>query len=297
MSQKEYLLHPFICPICGNIIPFEKKNNKTCSRSCAVKLGNIYHSKESRINQKSKLKETLSIKFPKKEKIKKEKIKKIQYCKICGCEKGKCKDKFVCSKYRLFNTLKLFGLNLNLLGTEEFINDFYRIKDLISLEYNINRITEKELKEKYNYNSGLSNFHKILKSLNINSLPLSESIKLAYKLGRIENPGYLYFKDSLHKSWQGKEYHLRSSYELDYAKELDENHIKYDYENLRIQYKDYLGEFHTYIPDFYLIDTNTIVEIKSSFTLDIQNIKDKMKACLDLGYNFKLICDHKEMSV
>ena len=38
-----------------------------------------------------------------------------------------------------------------------------------------------------------------------------------------------------------------------------------------------------------------IVEIKSFWTLDEQNMKDKKKAYLDLGYNFKLICDHKEI--
>lgn len=51
------------------------------------------------------------------------------------------------------------------------------------------------------------------------------------------------------------------------------------------------------IPDFYIPSTNTIIEIKSSWTLDEQNMKDKMKAYLDLGYNFKLICDHKEIII
>jgi hypothetical protein len=38
-----------------------------------------------------------------------------------------------------------------------------------------------------------------------------------------------------------------------------------------------------------------IVEIKSDWTLDIQEMRDKMKAYKDLGYNFKLICNHNEM--
>lgn len=49
----------------------------------------------------------------------------------------------------------------------------------------------------------------------------------------------------------------------------------------------------TYIPDFYLIDTNTIIEIKSEFTIDYQNIKDKKKACIEQGYNFILYLEHK----
>lgn len=48
------------------------------------------------------------------------------------------------------------------------------------------------------------------------------------------------------------------------------------------------------IPDFYLPDTNTIIEIKSIFTLDVQNMKDKVAAYLAFGFKFKLILEHKE---
>ena len=40
-----------------------------------------------------------------------------------------------------------------------------------------------------------------------------------------------------------------------------------------------------------------IVEIKSSYTLDKQNMIDKKKAYLNLGYKFKLICDHNELEI
>jgi len=40
-----------------------------------------------------------------------------------------------------------------------------------------------------------------------------------------------------------------------------------------------------------------IIEIKSIFTLDIQNMKDKVKAYKDLGYNFKLILEHQEVDL
>ena len=32
--KTEYYKNPKLCPICGKIIPYEKKNNKTCSREC-----------------------------------------------------------------------------------------------------------------------------------------------------------------------------------------------------------------------------------------------------------------------
>ena len=92
--------------------------------------------------------------------------------------------------------------------------------------------------------------------------------------------------------------YLRSSYELDYAKELDKQKIDYDVEKFHIKYFDtQRQEFRCAIPDFYIPYINTIVEIKSSWTLDKQNMIDKFKAYKELGYNYKLICDHKEIEL
>lgn len=85
---------------------------------------------------------------------------------------------------------------------------------------------------------------------------------------------------------------------MDYAKELDEQKIRYDVECFHIKYFDTIrNEYRCSIPDFYLIDSNTIVEIKSEFTLDIQNMKDKFKSYNNLGYNTKLILEHKEVDI
>jgi very-short-patch-repair endonuclease len=35
-----YKSNPRICPICSNIIPFDKRNNKTCSKSCSATYAN-----------------------------------------------------------------------------------------------------------------------------------------------------------------------------------------------------------------------------------------------------------------
>jgi len=40
-----------------------------------------------------------------------------------------------------------------------------------------------------------------------------------------------------------------------------------------------------------------IVEIKSEYTLDIQEMKDKVKAYKELGYNFKLILNNEEVDL
>lgn len=95
-----------------------------------------------------------------------------------------------------------------------------------------------------------------------------------------------------------KEVYLHSSFELDYAKELDDKQIDYEVEFKHIKYWDsQKQEYRCAIPDFYIPSENLIVEIKSSWTLDKQNMKDKMKAYLDLGYKFKLICNNKELEI
>ena len=48
------------------------------------------------------------------------------------------------------------------------------------------------------------------------------------------------------------------------------------------------------VPDFFLPETNTIVEIKSSFTYNYQNMLDKSSQYKQLGYNFILILDHHQ---
>ena len=305
-----------ICECCGKEHNGSYGSGRFCSKECARSFSTknsqgqlkeakcidcgkiIYIGKRSSINkcrcEECKIK-NLQIKYPKKEKkLKNNKV----YCKICGAELGKCKNNYVCSHYRLIPTLIKFGLDETKIGSEDIVNEFYKIRDIIKNEYLINRITDNELILKYNYTSGISNFHKILKSLNIKTLNNSESLKFAIELGRTKPGGYNFFHEYIHKSWEGNEYHLRSSYEDIYANELDRNKIKYDYENLIIKYYDsQKNKIRIAIPDFYLIDSNTIVEIKSSFTLDKQNMIDKKKAYIEQGYNFKLICDFKEMAV
>jgi hypothetical protein len=91
---------------------------------------------------------------------------------------------------------------------------------------------------------------------------------------------------------------MRSINEIKYAEELDSMNVLYEYESLKIKYFDTQKNDYRYaIPDFYLPDTNTIVEIKSSFTLDVINMIDRQKEFLNLGYNFKLIFDFKEMTL
>ena len=136
----------------------------------------------------------------------------------------------------------------------------------------------------------------MLVHLNIPSKSSKIANKENYLEGRLKVVGCPRYVQQWHTTWNGKEVYLHSSYELDYAKELDEQQIDYEVEYFHIKYWDSQKQsYRCAIPDFYIPSTNTIVEIKSSWTLDKQNMRDKMKAYQEFGYNTKLICDHKEI--
>jgi hypothetical protein len=117
-------------------------------------------------------------------------------------------------------------------------------------------------------------------------------------MGKLTSPVNSKYKHGWHTTWDGKQVFYRSSYELDFCDELDNKKIPYTMEKLRILYWDsQLNKQRVAIPDFYLSDTNEIVEVKSDYTLDKQNMLDKKKAYLEHGYKFKLILEHKEENI
>ena len=298
----QYLSNPKYCTNCGKILEYDKRGGKFCSSSCAASYNNRLRSPESRNQQKETLKKTNERKR-KVEKITNNNIpikeKHINYCKYCGAIKGQCKDPFVCKHYQIYKTLEKFGFDKSVIGTERVITEFYRVRSIIENFYKINSSNNEKLIETFSYTSGSANFMKILKSLNIKSKSNTEALANAWMIGRIKPvniKGNYQYECGWHTAWDNKEVYLRSSYELEYAKELDNKQIKYEVESLRIKYFDTQeNSYRCSIPDFYLPDTNTIVEIKSSWTYDEQNMKDKFKAYKELGYNTKLILDKKEV--
>ena len=55
-------------------------------------------------------------------------------------------------------------------------------------------------------------------------------------------------------------------------------------------YKDAGGKKHRYFPDVYIPKTNTIYEVKSEYTLNInlEGNELKFQSVIDSGYNFNL---------
>ena len=133
-----------------------------------------------------------------------------------------------------------------------------------------------------------------------NSIPFRDSVesqKVALEEGRkVVCVDKVHFKTGHHTTWEGLDIYYRSSYELEYAQYLDRCKVPYRVENLRIRYFDtQKSKERVAIPDFYLPRTNEIVEIKSTWTYNKQEMNDKFEAYRNLGYIPKLILDRKDV--
>ena len=273
LEIEAYEKSPKICPICCNVIPYKKRHQKTCSPEC----GNVLRTNNS-INTKN-LNE----------------YNNEYICKYCGriCKNG--------NSLRNHERLCKENPDRQIMTYNNFEN------------YNKNYNGTRCYKKRVAWNKGLT------KETDNRVLKYSESFKKSLESGKYTpkrtkhteeykerlrllqketNYGHKHFVKEKHISWNGYEFTSRSSYEIDYANMLDEQKIDYKYEVLRIKYYDtYLKIERTSIPDFYLPDSNTITEVKSSYTLNVQNMKDRVKNYRELGYNFILMLDKKEVNI
>lgn len=287
------------CKQCNNEIDETRIGKYASGKFCSNKCAKSYS--QSAVDTQS-LKKSLCIDCGKEIWIKKNastkkskctgcKNKKI--CKICGQEIP-CKRPDICRKYKIFpNLQKYFGFDTSKIGTIEIYEEFDRVKNMLIEDYWDNELSMVDIKEKYGYTRTLSN---LFESLDIKTRDRKDSTYLAWKNNKKETICYNQYKCGWHKTWNGKDVFYRSSYELEYAQQLDEQQIDYDMENLRILYWDsQLLRQRVAIPDFYLPEINTIVEIKSKYTYDKQNMDDKIKAYKEHGYKYKLILERNEI--
>ena len=92
----------------------------------------------------------------------------------------------------------------------------------------------------------------------------------------------------------GVSFKFRSKLEVLFARLLIESGFSFEYETLRIPYKDSNNEKHTYIPDFYLREYNLVIEIKDKGNLNnksrpYKNITEKEEATKEAGYNYIIL--------
>ena len=319
----------YICENCGNEHDGSYGSGRFCSRICATSYSSKFANtdekkKQKSITIKSKVKEvececchntfnvqissnrvlcddcfanrikTRKTRLSNKDKCIIRRNRKLYRCRFCGAEYKKCKHPEICSHYQLVERMsKYLGFNKGLLGTEKVYEEYNRIKNDVHDLYWIKNMSIEEIRILCNYPYSTGNFSKLLSHF-IKFRSVKDSLLNAFKRNRVKIPVNKTYVSGFHISWNGKKFFYRSSYELDYCKELDHNKINYDMETLKIEYYDtQLKKNRIAIPDFLLIDENRIVEVKSSITYDKQNMIDKVKAYKENGYSFSLLYEHK----
>ena len=282
----------YICENCGKEHIIKYGSGRFCCSSCRVSFTNK-HRKRKQLSEETKQK--LSNHFS-----------KPHFCKICGKEYKYTKSNktiFCCNKCKKINNyintlIKYFNFDISVLKTDKVFNEIERIKNELTELYWVNELPIQDIADIYNYPSPCNLTGKIFIYLGIPTRNCKDTNKLNIIKGKNYIPINTKYKHGWHTTWNNKKVYYRSQNELDYAIELDNLKIDYEMESLRIKYFDTkLNEYRCAIPDFYIPSKNEIVEIKSSYTLDIQNMKDKFKSYKDFGYNCKCICDYKEIKI
>ena len=228
--------------------------------------------------------------------------KATKYCKICGKKiVSNSKTKFCSDECKHINNhvktlIKYFSFDKNVIGTIDVFDEIERVREMLIKLYWDDELTSSDISKKFNYPSACNITGNIFKYLNIKVRTLKEASQLNMLNGHISPaPSYNYHTE-WHTTWDNNSVYLRSSYETDFANELDKQKIHYDCESLRIKYFDtQKNDYRCAIPDF--IINNNIYEIKSNYTLDIQNMKDKFDAYKQLGYNSYLILEHNNTNL
>jgi hypothetical protein len=141
------------------------------------------------------------------------------------------------------------------------------------------------------YNMNYRTLYNIMKKMDIERRNLSESQINYVKKNGIKNTDMYPYKSEYYESKSNKISHFyRSSYELEYYKKLDEENIVFETEKFRIEYFDSIKNINRIaIPDIYIPIENKIIEIKSKWTYNKQNMDDKIKSYIKNGYNVLLL--------
>jgi hypothetical protein len=301
-KQQEKLNTIHICEYCHKEHKMTYASGRFCCKECARGFStNNNKEKRKEINEKisKKTKGITYISLNVNNKNKRIKVNLIEkpkkICKSCGEIINSNNKKKYCDecnnfiKYeKLFEKLKIYDNNIKLAN--------HKALEILKDEYFINKLSSCDLQKKYKIQ--LNTLHFYFKKNGINLRNNHEANILCYENGKLSPRTLNCYKHGWHKTWDNKNVYLRSSYEFDYAKELDAYKIPYEVENKRIRYFDTIKQKERIaIVDFYLPNSNMLVEIKSSYTLNLQNMKDKFKQYKKEGYNTKLISNHLEIKI
>lgn len=296
----------YVCKYCGKSfseLPSKYASGDFCSKECARKYSSQFaNTNEMRTIKSNTACDKLNIPHKSNEYItfdeygnihhKPRKLKK-KFCKICGQEE--CLHPEICKLgiiQQKSKALSALSFNFSKVGTIEIYNEYFKVKDFLYDLYTNKEKSILDIMKEYQIKH-IRSLELLFIRFEIPRRTFSDSCLLAYAKDKISPPVCPRYKTGWHTTWEGKSYFHRSSYELDYMNELDEKQIPYDCEALRIRYYDSVKQkYRTAIPDFYLPDTKTIVEVKCRRTYNKQEMIDKVKEYKRLGFSFRLLYEH-----
>ena len=276
------------CKNCGKEIP---ECRTFCCRSCSTSWNNKHRERTGWSDEKKEA-------FAERRKNLAGKqlweYEKPRYCKHCGKLLESKGERNVCLECRAYEHLGLYKKLGLLEGSLK--SRYLQAFEILWKAYFQENLSVWAIFDRYGV------CHTTLKRLfnenGIDLRSLSEGLKVGLVEGRVKPAGDPKYKCGWHTSWEGVAGYLRSSYELDYAESLDKKKVPYRVEHLRIPYFNTQKDaVRVAIPDFYLPETNEIVEIKSTWTYDEQEMKDKFKEYRKLGYIPKLILEGIELAL
>lgn len=277
------------CPKCQNHFTKEIKWGhipKFCSRSCANSRN---HSEKTKQKISKKLKNVYS-------------YTKIYRCPITGFfyhnkEEYKLRE---WNHYRLKTALLLSATFDFTLGNTKTLQNLNNAKIALNEMYVIQKMSGGAIHEALYMKCSKGHVVNLLKSLGIKRRTLSDSSMIALETGRsiinITDKSNIPYKHGWHIDWIGVKHYYRSSYELEYYRYLDDSKISYETETLRLRYYDSKKAMNRIaIPDI-IVDA-TIYEIKSVYTFDPINMRDKCIKYNADGYNLILILNKQEYTI
>lgn len=271
LFEKVRLFIDMKCLNCGKEIP---EGRKFCSSSCAASYNNVRRERKPWTEEQKQ-----KIRRPRKEEV---------VCKYCG-KLGKT----VCNECRHYLKLQLYrklGIQTNKSLRECYLEAFEKLKKM----YFEDKLSAPEIWKRTGVN--FRTLRDIFNAEGLQTRTVEEGERVALEEGRHFIPAFSSYVHGYHVSWEGLKFFYRSSYELEYAKQLDEQKIPYRVENLRIRYFDtQKNKERVAVPDFYLPETNEIIEIKSTWTYNRQEMEDKFGAYRKAGYIPTLILDKQEV--
>jgi len=280
------------CEYCENEHLGEYGSGRFCNSTCARGFSTKLKRKET----SRKVSKTLKIKHV--EPWNKKKSAKLTFSKITGeiCNKEKPNKSFWIKSSKSRFTEKLCKwFNISMGKFPDTIQQLEILRERISVLYEDKGFSSIEIKNHLNIPLPNGHMPAFLKQLNIKRKTLCEA-RLNYikKYGiTIPRCGKNYkYKYGWHIAWDKTKQYYRSSYELNFYKFLDNKKISYISEGIRIRYFDSVqNKMRIAIPD--ILMNNIIIEIKSDYHYNKQEMMDKFKAYNKSGFKALLLLEGK----